>query len=67
METKKLLLIIAIFYFSLSLSKVQIITTIAGNGVAGYAGDGSHATLAELRGPNAVVFDHNGDIYLADK
>jgi len=43
-----------------------IITTVAGNGTSGYAGDGATATLAELSEPNGVVVDGLGNIYIAD-
>ena len=33
-----------------------VITTIAGNGTAGYTGEGGLATSAELNGPNGVMF-----------
>jgi sugar lactone lactonase YvrE len=42
-----------------------IITTIAGDGTLGYAGDGGLATLAEI-GPSAVTLDNKGDIYITD-
>jgi hypothetical protein len=42
------------------------ITTIAGNGTKGYAGDGGVATAAELNAPSAVVLDPAGNIYIAD-
>jgi len=45
----------------------QIISTFAGNGQAGYYGDGGPATLAEVDGPNAVQIDHSGNIYLVDQ
>jgi uncharacterized repeat protein (TIGR03803 family) len=44
-----------------------IITTIAGNGTAGYSGDGSPATSAGLLSPFAVAVDTAGNIYIADK
>jgi hypothetical protein len=34
-----------------------IITTVAGNGVAGFSGDGGAATSAQLNNPNGVIFD----------
>ena len=43
-----------------------IITTIAGNGVAGFAGDGGLATAAELNTPDDVQLDAAGNIYIAD-
>ena len=43
-----------------------IITTVAGNGAAGYSGDGGPATGAQLNTPNAVAVDGPGNIYIAD-
>lgn len=43
-----------------------IITTIAGNGVAGYSGDGGLAINAQLDWPSAVAVDIFGNIYIAD-
>jgi sugar lactone lactonase YvrE len=43
-----------------------IITTIAGNGVAGYTGDGGIATGAELNQPAGVAVDGVGNIYISD-
>jgi hypothetical protein len=45
---------------------VGIITTIAGNGVAGYSGDGSLGTGAELYDPDGVAIDKTGNIFIAD-
>jgi hypothetical protein len=42
------------------------ISTVAGNGTAGYSGDGSAATSAELNGPYGMVLDASGNIYIAD-
>ncbi len=42
------------------------ITTIAGDGTAGYSGDGGTATAAELNGPNGVAVDPAGDVFIAD-
>jgi sugar lactone lactonase YvrE len=42
------------------------ISTVAGNGTAGYIGDGAAATSAELRYPNGVAVDASGNIYIAD-
>lgn len=43
-----------------------IITTIAGNGVAGYSGDGGPATAAEIKQPFGNIVDGAGNVYLAD-
>ena len=42
------------------------IATIAGTGVAGFAGDGSVATVAKLDLPTALALDAVGDLYVAD-
>ena len=43
-----------------------IITTVAGNGAAGYSGDGGTAITAELNGPTALALDSSGDLFIAD-
>ena len=58
-----------LFTFTLALaltSNAQIITTIAGNRMAYYGGDGGLAISAELNFPNAVAFDAAGNLYIAD-
>jgi sugar lactone lactonase YvrE len=42
------------------------LTVVAGNGLAGYGGDGGPATLAYLSNPNGVAVDAAGDIFIAD-
>ena len=44
----------------------QIITTFAGNGTLGAAGDGGLATQANLYSPSGVAFDPAGNLYIAD-
>jgi sugar lactone lactonase YvrE len=43
-----------------------IISTVAGNGTAGYSGDGGAATSAEINFPYGVAVDSAGNIYIAD-
>jgi large repetitive protein len=43
-----------------------MITTIAGNGNLGFAGDGGPATAVEMNSPAAVLLDPAGNIYIAD-
>ncbi|MGA2065001.1 MAG: MBG domain-containing protein [Thermoguttaceae bacterium] len=42
------------------------IITIAGNGTAGYNGDGIQATAASLNGPQGVALDGLGHLFIAD-
>ena len=42
------------------------ISTVAGNGTAGYSGDGGPATSAELNSPFGIALDAAGDLFIAD-
>lgn len=42
------------------------ITTYAGNGTAGFAGDGSSATSASLNTPRRIALDASGNLYILD-
>ncbi|MDF3140941.1 hypothetical protein [Streptomyces sp. T21Q-yed] len=42
------------------------ITTVAGNGTAGFSGDGGPATSAALNFPHSVAVDATGTLYIAD-
>jgi sugar lactone lactonase YvrE len=44
----------------------QTITTYAGSGTAGYAGDGGLATVANLNQPWGITVDGGGNLYIAD-
>ena len=44
-----------------------VITTVAGNGTAGFSGDGGQATLATLAGPFNVALDSAGNLFIADQ
>ena len=44
-----------------------IVTTVAGNGVATYSGDGALATTASINLPTGVFVHTTGDIFIADR
>jgi len=43
-----------------------VITTVAGNGIAGSLGDGGPASSAQLLLPSAVALDSSGNLYIAE-
>ena len=43
-----------------------IITTVAGSGTPGFAGDGGAATSAQINGPYGVAVGAGGSLYIAD-
>lgn len=45
----------------------KVITTVAGNGTAGYNGDGIAGIQARLNGPTGLAFDPSGRLILADR
>src|SRR5215831_7231593 len=47
-------------------AQTYTMTTYAGNGAAGFAGDGSPAGSSQLKSPQAVAIDSSGSIYIAD-
>jgi sugar lactone lactonase YvrE len=48
------------------LVKDGMVTTVAGTGAAGYAGDGGPAAAAVLFWPSAIELDGDGNLYIAD-
>ena len=42
------------------------IRTVAGNGTAGYSGNGGPATLAHLNQPDGLAFDSSGNLFVGD-
>lgn len=46
--------------------KTGLITTVAGNGEAGFAGDGGPAQSAQFKQPHAITFDQAGNLLICD-
>lgn len=44
-----------------------IITTVAGNGISGFSGDGGLATNAAFRTPASVMIDPQNNLYISDQ
>ncbi|MCC6392361.1 MAG: SMP-30/gluconolactonase/LRE family protein [Bryobacterales bacterium] len=44
-----------------------VITTLAGNGSAGYSGDGGPGAVAQLSNPYDIALDRSGGLYIADQ
>ena len=58
--------LLAFILVSIVGTHAQVITTVAGNGIAGSGGDGSAATAAQLNQPYGVAADDSGNVYIAD-
>ncbi len=43
-----------------------VISTVAGTGTAGFSGDNTNATAAELNNPQGLAIDLSGNIFIAD-
>lgn len=64
---KLTLLVITYCFFSSLTGSAQIISTVAGTrGSAGYSGDGSAATAAQLYHPYSIAVDDAGNLYIGD-
>lgn len=48
------------------ISSKGIVSTLAGNGIAGFDGDNGVATSASLNGPSGLAIDSQGNLYIAD-
>jgi sugar lactone lactonase YvrE len=47
-------------------ASTQVITTVAGNGTAGFTGDGGPATSAAFYWPYGVTVDSSGNLFISD-
>jgi sugar lactone lactonase YvrE len=47
-------------------AQTGMITTVAGNGSAGYSGDGAPGTSATLNSPTGLAIDRAGNLFVAD-
>jgi streptogramin lyase len=47
-------------------ARTHVITTVAGMGTAGFAGDGGPAAKAQLNRPHSIAFDASGDLLICD-
>jgi sugar lactone lactonase YvrE len=47
-------------------AKTRVITTVAGTGTPGFAGDGGPANQAQLRQPHSIAFDAEGRLLICD-
>jgi gliding motility-associated-like protein len=57
---------LAFFVLTVSTISAQLLTTIAGNGTAGFSGDGGTALNARFNLPVGMCFDPSGNMYIAD-
>jgi streptogramin lyase len=47
-------------------TRTGLIRTVAGNGKAGFSGDGGPAISASLHEPHSIQLDHKGNLYICD-
>src|SRR2546428_6910512 len=60
-----LVLLVSLFVCNVQ-AQALTASTVAGNGIAAFAGDGGPPALASLASPQGVAVDGAGNIYLAD-
>jgi Secretion system C-terminal sorting domain len=62
---RQILYAVCFLFFAPTLN-AQVITTYAGDGSAGFSGDGGPATAAEISVPQQIATDDTGNLYIAD-
>jgi len=48
------------------ITQAGAVSVVAGNGLAGFSGDGGPASQAQLNAPGGIAFDSAGTLYIAD-
>jgi hypothetical protein len=64
---EKSIILFFIFSFKFTFCPIRNINTYAGNGSAGYSGDGGVAKASELDAPDYVYVDGGGNIYIVEE
>jgi sugar lactone lactonase YvrE len=62
-----LIFVTVILWAASAFAQTRVISPVAGNGTAGFSGDGGPATSAELNDPAAVAIGPGGSLYIADR
>ncbi|MBI4459000.1 MAG: hypothetical protein HY648_02940 [Acidobacteria bacterium] len=65
-STNALIALALLVFLGTPIATAQTISTLAGNGTAGFSGDGSLAGSAALNRPRGVTFDASGNVYITD-
>ena len=63
---KNALILLLLISGMLCRAQQGMIQTVAGNGIAGFSGDGGAATAASFNAPNILAVDANNNIYIGD-
>jgi sugar lactone lactonase YvrE len=64
---ERILLLVVVAFMSVDLFAQTTVTPAAGDGTAGFSGDGGPAPAASLNGPTDVAIDSAGNFYIADR
>ncbi len=67
MKKNSVLFYLVLLLSASSIANAQTITSIAGNGVLGYGGDGAAATACSFYNPTWITQDNTGNYYITDR